>query len=233
MTVLLSMLLCAAGLFVLRAGRSSAWRSPTHRPSWRLNASSRRWFSRPREDRTQLLVQLIRRMAALLRAGRSGASLWRDLREVDAESDMDMLLARAAVAAEAGLSAADAVRCQALTEPDPGIRESMIQLAAVLQIAELTGAPLADLLERLAGHLDHELDTRALRRNALAGPLSTARLLLWLPPLGLLVATGMGIDVGSVVVRGPTVPLTLGAGLILMLVSRLWVRQLVARAERP
>ncbi len=240
---LIALFLCLYALVLLRAIRSPGrnhWSVPilSAAPTIRMIRSICASTLKPRvapahaADIRQLVL-LVRRMAALLRGGRSASALWRDLQDTVGNVELAGLVSRVAAAAALGLSPAHAIReYTSGQQGSTGLNSPLTQLAAVLEISETSGAPLAALLERFADHLEGELDTEALRRTAMAGPRATARLLLWLPPAGLLIAAGMGIDFWEVFAGSPWGVLALGAGFALILLSRFWVGRLVARAGR-
>jgi tight adherence protein B len=134
-------------------------------------------------------------------------------------------------AAELGLGVADALRGEGNgTVGDNLLRRLWTDLAACWEVSELTGAPLAVLLENYAGHLQQELDLAAARRTALAGPRATSGLLGWLPLLGLGLGVLMGVDPFGLLLGTPAGWMVLAAGAGLMVLGRFWSGRLVARA---
>lgn len=115
-------------------------------------------------------------------------------------------------------------------------RERRAQVAALVaasRVAARLGAPLADTLEHV-GREAVAAETRAARRRAaLAGPRATARLLAWLPLLGLLVASLLGGDPVSTVLGGGAGAVSVTCGALALAVGRRWIRVLVRQAERP
>ncbi len=102
---------------------------------------------------------------------------------------------------------------------------------AVCRMSYLTGAPTADVLDSCAHGVMEAAEAAAARQVALAGPKASARMLSWLPLLGLGLGMVMGADpigflTGSVIGVG-----CLLAGLTFEVVGILWVRRLAARAE--
>ncbi|WP_233549935.1 type II secretion protein F [Cellulomonas rhizosphaerae] len=97
-------------------------------------------------------------------------------------------------------------------------------------VARSLGAPLAGVLEHVAGSVAAEEEAAAELDAALAGPRATARVLAWLPVLGLVVAGLLGADPLAVVLGGGigTASAVLGAGLLVL--GRLWTRGLLRRA---
>ena len=132
-------------------------------------------------------AELVERLAVLLEAGLAPGAAWREL-SFDAPDSFAGLVAAggAEVSADRALAA--------LGERPSAERDSLRALAAVWRVATEAGAPLAPTLARLAevlrdlAHGERELET------ALAGPRATSRIVLALPPLGLLLGGVLGID---------------------------------------
>ncbi|MFT0848345.1 hypothetical protein VR010_11405 [Actinomycetaceae bacterium L2_0104] len=102
---------------------------------------------------------------------------------------------------------------------------------AVCRMSHFTGAPTAQVLDSCARGITEAAEAAAARRVALAGPKASARMLAWLPLLG--------IGLGSAIGASPIAFLTGSAGgracLVLGLLFEaagiIWVRRLTARAE--
>ena len=92
------------------------------------------------------------------------------------------------------------------------------------------GAPLAGILERYAAQLDADLEGLSARETALAGPRATVVLLAWLPAVGLFLGFALGLNPLEVLLGSFLGRLALAAGLLLMIVSRIWSGALVRRA---
>nr|WP_317230735.1 type II secretion system F family protein [Clavibacter sp. MX14-G9D] len=180
----------------------------------------------------------VRGLAVLLGAGLPPERAWRQLappggrarrgdgaaasviRCVASGSDSDPLSARVAHAVERGRSGTAG---GAATAP-------WSALAAVLEISDRTGAPMAAALVRLAETL---VDVARVRRDAgtaLAGPVATSRTVLLMPGAGIVLAAGLGFD--PIRILATTVPgaacLVVGAALVA--VGWRWNRSLVRRA---
>jgi tight adherence protein B len=203
---------------------------------------------RRRGDGAELAWQLpvvVRQLASLLRSGRTPAAMWQDIGRVydagaagppPAGTLAEVLGPRiraAGRAAELGLSVADTLRQdngEAGSAAPPGFDQVWTDLAACWEASELTGAPLAVLLENYADHLQQELDAAAARRTALAGPRATSVLLTWLPLLGLGLGMLMGVDPLGMLLGTPSGWMVLAAGVGLLVLGRVWSRRLVAHA---
>jgi tight adherence protein B len=134
----------------------------------------------------------------------------------------------------AGLSPREAFTAVGWGEPGEdgapvGIATSF---AVAARLAHGTGAALAPVLEACAVAVRAEAEAELARDIALAGPRLSARVLAWLPLVGL----GFAVLVDASVVRVFATPLGIGllaVGAALTLAGRLWMRRLVARAYEP
>ena len=105
-------------------------------------------------------------------------------------------------------------------------------LAAAWRLSEQTGAPLADVLDRLAVGLRQEAEVEAEVEAALAAPRATARLLAGLPLVGVALGELIGAHPLAVLVGTPMGRVCAVGGLVLAGVGQLWTRALVARVVR-
>lgn len=147
-------------------------------------------------------------------------------------------LAAVAAASRSGASAADAWRewdrgtvVKADGVPDLGRSDPLARDAlAAARLAHRSGVPLADLVSALARVETVREAGRLSREVALAGPRASARLLSWLPLVGL--ALGVLVEPRTLAVLFATpvgwVMLTTAAAL--MAVGRRWMGALVRRA---
>ncbi|WP_240630101.1 type II secretion system F family protein [Specibacter cremeus] len=222
--------------------------------AWLLAGSTRPWMTRRgrtagrrRPPRTAAadeagagMVRLVRQLAALLAAGRSGPRLWEDLATVLEGADPCSPHAPVVRAVERvtgmGLSAGDAIRATCAVSTPGGAaahRSDLVawrSLAACLDVSAASGAPLAAVLTRFAASLESDMDAAAQRRTALAGPRATVRLLTWLPVLGLALGMAMGVDPVRVLTSTPVGWAAAAAGLTLMLLGRWWSTRLIVSA---
>jgi tight adherence protein B len=112
---------------------------------------------------------------------------------------------------------------QPLVDGVPTVRD---RIAAAWRVADATGAPLADLLERL------EVDLRGLERVRLtaaahaAGTRATAALLAVLPCAGIAVGYGMGANPLHVLLHTPVGAGCVAAAVLLQLVGLAWAGRL-------
>lgn len=113
-----------------------------------------------------------------------------------------------------------------------GTRSQAAAVVAAGKLAGVLGAPLAQVLERVADGLATAAEVEGERRAVLAGPRATARVLTGLPVLGLLLGAAVGADPVGVLLSGGagTVALLVGVGLVLA--GRGWIARLVRTAAR-
>lgn len=245
MSALLVLALCLAG------GSAALLGGPAHR----VRAAARRepdgtrsrpWRARLCRDATAEAAEwiaLLRRLAALLRAGRSPAAAFEGgaggagpRRRTATARHVDQVCLSVAAAARLGLSTSGALA--AVPAPELGHRplerwavSVTAELALCWEVSERTGAPLTELLGGLADALEAELDAEAARSTALAGPRSTVRILTWLPVLGIALGMLMGVDPLRTLLTTPWGLAALLAGAALTVLGRAWTRALIGRAE--
>ncbi|WP_127128152.1 hypothetical protein [Georgenia sp. SYP-B2076] len=102
---------------------------------------------------------------------------------------------------------------------------------AACRLTHEIGAPLAEVLERCAQGITEAGHAQAARAIALAGPRSSARLLGWLPVLGLGLGVAVGADPFHVLLDGGLGTACLLLGGVLLVLGRRWVAAL-ERAAR-
>ncbi len=152
-------------------------------------------------------------------------------------TDIERIVAVAA-ASRAGLSAADAWRAgdPALELDGDGApdwdRDDALahEAGAAARLAHASGVPLADVLDALARVERARLDATRRRQAALAGASASARVLAWLPAVGL--ALGVLVEPRTVaVLLGTRIgwALLFTSGLLVWL-GRWWMRALVRSA---
>jgi len=131
----------------------------------------------------------------------------------------------------AGLSPRDAFVAVGWGEPgDDGAPLGVATpFAVAARLAHGTGAALASVLDTCAVAARDEAEAELAREAALAGPRVSARVLAFLPLLGV----GLAVLVDASVLRVFVMPLGMGllaVGVALTLIGRWWMRRLVARA---
>ncbi|MBM7413174.1 tight adherence protein B [Clavibacter michiganensis] len=187
-------------------------------------------------EEAEEIAGFVRRLAVLLGAGLHPERAWSQLappggRARRGERAVPAMVRRVAAGAGSDPLAARVVEAATAVERAGGATaRSWCALAAGLEVADRTGAPLARSLHRLADSL---VDIARVRRDAgtaLAGPVATSRTVLLMPGAGLLLAAGLGFDPLRVLVT--TVPglACLVVGSSLVAIGWRWNRGLVSRA---
>lgn len=241
---------------------------------------------------SEALPRLVRQLAALLAAGRTGPTLWQAMAHVLAmehertqgavrkkpggypagshpqrpnadtpglrsltgtgrakEANAPLLLVISVQrASELGLPTATAIRASCRTAPSTSRtvggkagqgaltreqRRLWLDIAACFEVCEASGAPVASVLERLAGTLEADHDAAAQRETALAGPRATVRLLGWLPLVGLGLGMLMGVDPLGALLGSPTGWSVLAAGAGFAVLGRVWSARMIRHAAAP
>lgn len=159
----------------------------------------------------------VRQLAVLLQAGVAPDRAWRHLASLGGSPS---------VAVVARLDA-DVPLDRAIAAAGPGWGD----LAAAWGVATTVGAPLASSLVGVADTLQDAADIRDEVRVALTEPMTTAKLMSWLPVIGLGIGVALGFD--SLRVLTTTAPglVCLTAGVLLLVAAQLWTRALARRAE--
>jgi len=101
---------------------------------------------------------------------------------------------------------------------------------AAARLAEELGAPLAGMLDRVALAVTADAEAEQELAAALSGPRATARVLAWLPLLGVVLAVALGADPLTVTLGGGLGTWAVLAGLGLLVTGRLWVRGMLRAA---
>jgi tight adherence protein B len=167
------------------------------------------------------LAAALQRVAVLIGAGLAPRTAWAHVGE--AADDPTIVAVARRVAAGAPIAAAVAELTTAAAWRSTG---------AAWSIAEASGAPLAPALRAFADGLRDREAARRDIRIALAGPRSTASIVLLLPAVALLLALLMGVDLIGALVTPFGAASLIGGGLLVLLARR-WTRILLRAAEPP
>jgi tight adherence protein B len=171
----------------------------------------------------------------LLGAGVAPASAWRHVAAGAAEGGIgsgsdamvELLAERIATGASVGAAIRDGTR-----DLPPDVASAWHGLGALWSVAADAGAPLARSLRTFADALRSLADVDRDLAVALAGPTATARTVLVLPAVGLVLGALLGFDTLRVLVATPFGLSCLAGGALLLVLARAWMRRLL-RAARP
>ncbi|MFE4469854.1 type II secretion system F family protein [Leifsonia sp. NPDC056824] len=201
---------------------------------------------RPADD---LLSGSVEALAVLLDAGISPRSAW----EYVAAEATHPAVVRAATLVAAGVPPSEALAAAArrgrvgagsdgmavrawrgrVTDGgDGGGDAGVAAVAAAWAVADHAGASLAPALRGAAEALRDRAGAERDIATALAGPRATARLMSWLPLVGVVMAYAIGVDVIGTLVTGPLGWMAAGSGCGLLIAGRSWTRTLVRSAAR-
>jgi tight adherence protein B len=182
----------------------------------------------------------LHRLAVLIAAGLAPRAAWA---HVAAAAD-DAVLASIAARIDDGDEVSDAIESVAESLVTAGgasgtrggsrsdAGAAWRSLAAAWRVAAAAGAPLAPALRGFAeGLRDREAARRDIR-VALAGPLATARIVMLLPVVAVVLGLLMGVDLVATV-STPVGAGAIVAGLVLVSLARRWMRGLVRAAAPP
>ncbi|MET0789174.1 MAG: type II secretion protein F [Cellulomonas sp.] len=175
------------------------------------------------------LSAVLLRTSAQLRAGASPADAWAHALGCPTSGSVPSVGSLLAATAGAGPPA----RRTSTRHDGDGPRQRARAVVVAARLSGDLGAPLAGVLDRIASAVAADEEAEGERRAALAGPRATARVLAWLPLLGLALGGLLGADPVGVVLSGGvgTVAAALGGGLLLL--GRWWTATLLRRAARP
>lgn len=162
-----------------------------------------------------VVSDVARRAAVLLQAGVAPHAVWRHLAERDASA--------AAVLADLERDVPEVAAIAARGE-------SWRELAIAWAVASAVGAALAEALRSFAHGLGDSAEARDDVTVALAEPAATARLMLWLPGVGLLMGVALGFDTVGILFTDPRGIACLAAGSALVVAARVWTAKLIRTA---
>lgn len=101
---------------------------------------------------------------------------------------------------------------------------------AAARLAEVLGTSAAPTLDAVWRTMEEEADAAVRRATALAGPAASARVLAWLPALGLALGVALGVNPIAVLLDPRGGWLLLAGGLAASAVGRWWSGRLLRRA---
>ena len=172
------------------------------------------------------------RLAVLLQAGVTPSRAWEHLADAG-----DPAAVRVAGALARGEPASRAVLAAPAPAPDPRKKHALDpdwpDVAAAWRVATTVGAPLAKSLRGLASALRDGREAADDVRVALAEPAATARLMAGLPLVAVALGAAFGFDTVSTLFANPIGVACVVAGVVLIIVARLWTKRLIASAQPP
>ena len=104
------------------------------------------------------------------------------------------------------------------------------QFEFVWKSANEFGGPIVAALNRVTEVFDRQFKNQNEVDLAFAGPQATAKLVMWLPALALLLAQVVGMNPLSAILGSFLGALSVSLGIGLMVAGRLWTKQLLSRA---
>lgn len=196
---------------------------------------------------TTAVAETVLRVAVLLEAGVTPARAWEHLaQQGDERASRVQEAVRGGARLDGALAALGAdpppperSGLFGFTRADP-VRGSLEhrersmwgEVAAAWSIATAVGAPLAPTLRSFADVLRDAAQAADEIRVALAEPTSTARLLSWLPAVGIGLAIALGFDPVGTLLREPAGWACAVVGVGLLLAGRRWTSRLALVAHR-
>jgi tight adherence protein B len=177
-------------------------------------------------DSIEEIASVIERLAVLIGAGVAPRTAWVHV----AERTANLVVARAAEAALDGRSVGGAI-AHACDGAESRAAEAWRAVAASWAVASECGSPLAASLREMAETFRSLGQTQREMEAARAGPRATARLVTFLPLVGVLFGVLMGFDTLGTLFR--TVPgwVCIAVGGALMAAGARWNHALIARAQ--
>lgn len=171
---------------------------------------------RAARDDGRLAAALVE-VASLVRAGTAPADAWTRVLDAPVPDRVPTVGQLATVAGTAG-------------RPRGSAAPPLEAVVAAARVADELGAPLAAVLDQVAAAIAAQAEAAADVEAALAGPRSSARILAWLPVLGLLLGTALGADPVGVLLGGGLGTAAGVLGAALMVVGRWWSATLLRGA---
>lgn len=112
-----------------------------------------------------------------------------------------------------------------------GVRFGIPPAVAACRLSQASGAPAAHILDACASGVTEAVEAAAERKVALAAPKATARMLAWLPLLGLALGWALGAAPLAFLFGTGLGKACLAAGLASECIGLMWVNRLSRKAE--
>jgi tight adherence protein B len=113
-------------------------------------------------------------------------------------------------------------------EQDDG---ALARLTAAWQVAEIAGAPLADLLERVEADTRSRIAVRSTLTAQAAGTQATAWLLMAMPVVGIGIGTGIGVNPLRILLHTPIGAVCAAVAVLLQVAGLAWSARLASTGE--
>lgn len=165
------------------------------------------------------LAAVLLEVAALLRAGMAPADAWSGVLGLPVADRVPTVAQLSTVVGPARRAHGSA--------PPP-----LAAVVAAARVADELGAPLAGVLDQVAAAIAAQAEAVAEVDAALAGPRSSARVLMWLPALGVVLGATLGADPMGQLLGGGLGTAAGVLGLALVVVGRGWSNALLRRVTR-
>ncbi|RKW71325.1 hypothetical protein [Galactobacter caseinivorans] len=133
----------------------------------------------------------------------------------------------------AEVALADAAGEEAWSLAGSGPGRAWRDLMWAVGLSSASGAPLAELVGRVADDCSARADAARARISGLAAATSTRRILMWLPAGGLLLAQLLGADPLGVLVTTPAGRIAALLGALFWLVALAWSRRIMRAGRQP
>lgn len=205
---------------------------------------TRRLFARNTSRKARQLrefdaAMLCAEIATRLDAGSSIRAAWeQSLRRLDARLDWEMVVQLAAHPQRSYLERLRTVTGLAPDTPLSHLQHREATAAALrgmlvaTEVSQQLGAPLAQILNRIADGIAQNLEAAAKRHTAQVGPKASARLLGFLPLLALAMAHLIGVNVLELAFSGGWESLTFIVGIALMVAGNVWSAHMIRAAVK-
>lgn len=102
---------------------------------------------------------------------------------------------------------------------------------AVCRLSHSSGAPMADVLDSCASGITEAAEAASARSVALAGPQTSAQMLVWLPLIGVVLGSALGAEPLHFLFATTGGRCVFLLGLVCEIAGIVWVRRLTTRAE--
>ena len=225
--LILAAALAGVAVYLLLPAPSRNLAATTPAGAWRewgirVRSSGPAAARRQRDREVSRVIDMVLALSAELRAGQPPAAAWSRLRR------SSLIVAEGWAETEAATLDVPSVLRSAAAGSGRG---GLARVAACWEVAEHSGAGLATALERVVQSLAAEREIAAEIDGQLAGARATARLLVVLPALALILGESLGAEPVRVLCTTPYGWGCLLAGSALSVVGSRWIEQQLRSAS--